>query len=661
MSNCGLGAFEQCLCIDDRRRECWHETRDAEARGDRERPAGDVGIVGRAFEHGAHALGEHTRTRLGRGRREDGEGLVLETRDDIDLTRASQQRRRGGLQDAIASRTFERREAIEIERDHGEGLTVAIGPLDFLGESLLEVTAIHQPGERVVHEATSHLGVFARESDRLRFETADLTQRMHRRTHTRYEFDRRDRSRRDLAGAEEHGLFREIRVVDQRHQRRSLLAGPLAQFAQCRRGGGIAQRRPDDHDVGRVPFDVRTHAREIVVGRNVHARIAKRERHRFDFATHRRQCDDPNALAFARDGDAVQLHAAECAPRSPPPVRSGPLQGRWIGTHDEHDERGVGAVNYSKFRPKAPIVVGTARPLRVLRSASRERPPRYGARVKPVRLDDLIACHAAIFLDAYGVLVDAEGAIDGALDAIARLERARTNWFVMTNDASRTPASMVARFAGLGLAIPAERIVAPMDVLPRFLDERGARGARTVVLGQSDSHAMVRAAGASLVDPMETLDFDVLVLADQTGFPMLETFDRVVSGLLRALDVGREPLLVLPNPDRIYPKRRGEFGVASGSLAALIEAALAARVGDQRARTFECIGKPYAPIFAEACRRAGTNDAVLIGDQLITDVRGANAFGIASALVGTGVTRVGEDHRVDVREDVPTYVMRDLR
>jgi len=44
-----------------------------------------------------------------------------------------------------------------------------------------------------------------------------------------------------------------------------------------------------------------------------------------------------------------------------------------------------------------------------------------------------------------------------------------------------------------------------------------------------------------------------------------------------------------------------------------------------------------APLFAEAERRAGTCDLVMIGDQLATDILGARGYGLDSALVETGL------------------------
>ena len=56
---------------------------------------------------------------------------------------------------------------------------------------------------------------------------------------------------------------------------------------------------------------------------------------------------------------------------------------------------------------------------------------------------------------------------------------------------------------------------------------------------------------------------------------------------------------------------------------------------------FTRLGKPGPALFAEAERRAGTRDLVMLGDQLETDILGANRYGIDSVLVGGGVTVAG--------------------
>ena len=130
----------------------------------------------------------------------------------------------------------------------------------------------------------------------------------------------------------------------------------------------------------------------------------------------------------------------------------------------------------------------------------------------------------------------------------------------------------------------------------------------------------------------------------------------VLTALFRMIDAGDVPRLVLPNPDLVYPSDDG-FGMASGSVALIIEAALRQRYPERGGLEFERLGKPNGAIFEEAFRRTGTMDMVMLGDGLETDIRGANSFGIDSALVAGGVTPADG---LSVAVDVPTYWVRGL-
>jgi ribonucleotide monophosphatase NagD (HAD superfamily) len=65
-------------------------------------------------------------------------------------------------------------------------------------------------------------------------------------------------------------------------------------------------------------------------------------------------------------------------------------------------------------------------------------------------------------------------------------------------------------------------------------------------------------------------------------------------------------------------------------------------------------------MFEAAARRFSGRDKrvmVMIGDQLGTDILGANNFGIDSVLVLTGLGRASEIARAPAR---PTYILADL-
>jgi HAD superfamily hydrolase (TIGR01450 family) len=244
---------------------------------------------------------------------------------------------------------------------------------------------------------------------------------------------------------------------------------------------------------------------------------------------------------------------------------------------------------------------------------------------------DLLARYRGFAIDAYGVLVDARGALPGARALIAELDRRGAPYVVATNDASRSPATCARRFAGLGLPIPADRVVTSGELLARH---PGLRGARTCVLGTADSVAYAEAAGAIVVETAAGMEVDCVAVCDDDGFEFLPGSERALSAAIRAIDAGRPLALVLPNPDLVYPKGHGELGFTAGTIALMIEAALARRYPARPPR-FERLGKPERHLFDRAVERLGVprHEIVVIGDQLETDIAGARAAALDSALV----------------------------
>ena len=275
--------------------------------------------------------------------------------------------------------------------------------------------------------------------------------------------------------------------------------------------------------------------------------------------------------------------------------------------------------------------------------------------VPRVTLDDLIDRYNVILFDAYGVLAGSKSVVPGAVEAIDRLNELGKPYYVLTNDASALPETTAARYSRMGLYIDADRIITSGSLLPRHFQESGLTGSRCVVLGTDDSARYVEAARGCMVSCVQ--EFDTLVLGDQSWPKFLETANRVLTALFNKIDKGQGVNLVLPNPDLIYPDGNG-FGFASGTAAMMFESALALRYPGRSDLRFTRLGKPHAAMFEEALRRSGTMDMVMIGDTPETDIRGANDFGIASALVETGTAAV--DVSLLPRADRPDCRMRSL-
>ncbi len=275
-----------------------------------------------------------------------------------------------------------------------------------------------------------------------------------------------------------------------------------------------------------------------------------------------------------------------------------------------------------------------------------------------ITVDQLIERYDVFFLDAYGVLVDADGGLPGASEFIGRISKSGKDYLILSNDASRLPLTAQRRYAGFGLDLDQTRILTSGLLLADHFAQHKLRGHRCIVLGTEDSRTYVRAAGGVTVDFGDP-SADVIVVADDDDYPFLPTLNAVATVILRRLEKGLATHYVMPNPDLIYPCSDGAIGVCSGAIAALFEAV--ARVRDPSGSVrFIPLGKPHHPMFDAALRRFPSCERsriVMVGDQLGTDILGANRAGLDSVLIQTGISRPGE---ISASGACPTWILSGL-
>ncbi len=136
-----------------------------------------------------------------------------------------------------------------------------------------------------------------------------------------------------------------------------------------------------------------------------------------------------------------------------------------------------------------------------------------------ITIDALLDRYDTILFDAYGVLVHGSGPMPGAAEVLHRLNREGRSYFIVTNDASKLPATAASRFQGFGLPIDAARILTSGMLLAGHFADADLVGRRCAVLGPPDSLRYVRDAGGEVVPPDEA--FDVLVDRRRIGLPVL--------------------------------------------------------------------------------------------------------------------------------------------
>lgn len=279
----------------------------------------------------------------------------------------------------------------------------------------------------------------------------------------------------------------------------------------------------------------------------------------------------------------------------------------------------------------------------------------------PTTTRELIDRYDGLLLDIYGVMLDASGALPGARELVAELERSGKPYAFVSNDASRSTTTYARRFAGLGMPCPGDRFVTSGSLIPGYFAAKSLAGARTCVLGTDDSADFVRAGGGVVVPLAHDMSIDVLAVCDDSGFDFLSGLECALTAVVRAVDAGRRPALLLPNPDLIYPKGNGELGFTAGAMALLIEAGLSRRFPREQL-VFDRLGKPEPHLFLAAAHQLGIapDRLVMIGDQLETDIAGAGAAGVPAALLAGAISRWDAASIAHAEAPMPAWLLERL-
>jgi HAD superfamily hydrolase (TIGR01450 family) len=260
-----------------------------------------------------------------------------------------------------------------------------------------------------------------------------------------------------------------------------------------------------------------------------------------------------------------------------------------------------------------------------------------------------------IFFDAFGVIKTYSGLVPGIERTFDYLEKEGKEYYIVTNDASRSPQQLAESYHRMGLkAITADRIVSSGMLTKEFLDLKVPDGF-VAYLGTPDSAHYIERSGLQTLPMSEVHEgnidkVSVMIFLDDEGFDWSSDLNKTVN-LLR-----RRPIPVIAaNTDRAYPLTATDVSIAIGGIAAMIESV----VGKQFIR----FGKPDSQMFMftydliREYRQVSKTDIVMVGDTLNTDILGGNKFGLDTVLVLTGNTQAKDyETRIVSAGIVPTYI-----
>ena len=267
----------------------------------------------------------------------------------------------------------------------------------------------------------------------------------------------------------------------------------------------------------------------------------------------------------------------------------------------------------------------------------------------------IIDNYEVIFFDAFGVIKNYTGLVPGIENTFAYLESEKKEYYIVTNDASRSPLQLAESFHRMGLtAITYDRIVSSGMLTKEYLDLKVKDGI-VAYLGTPDSAHYIEGSGLHTLPMSEVNESNIdhvsaMIFLDDEGFDWCGDLNKTVN-LLRKKTI---PAIVA-NTDRAYPLSASKVSIAIGGIAAMIESV----VGKQFIR----FGKPDSQMFMFAFdlireyRQIAKSDIVMVGDTLNTDILGGNKFGLDTVLVLTGNTLAKDaETRITATGIMPTYI-----
>jgi 4-nitrophenyl phosphatase len=238
------------------------------------------------------------------------------------------------------------------------------------------------------------------------------------------------------------------------------------------------------------------------------------------------------------------------------------------------------------------------------------------------------------FTDIQGLILDMDGVLWhdseplGDLPAIFRkIEAMGIKVILVTNNATRTIAEYHTKLKGFGVELEAWQVITSGQAVGIYLQKTYPDGADIYVVGQPSLRNSLADLNFHVMDEDGT-SADVVVASLDYGL----TYDKLRQASLLIQNgsffVGTNPDVTLPTPQGLIP--------GSGTVIGALEIASGKKA--------HIIGKPEPALYEIALERLNIspNTALAVGDRLETDIKGADAAGIHTALVLSGASTLSQ-------------------
>ncbi|WP_181905478.1 HAD-IIA family hydrolase [Aestuariispira insulae] len=244
--------------------------------------------------------------------------------------------------------------------------------------------------------------------------------------------------------------------------------------------------------------------------------------------------------------------------------------------------------------------------------------------IRPDKLEDyrlLLDRQERILCDLDGCLIQDGKAIDGAA---ALVDRYRQKFRILSNNSTDTPQTLARKLDGYGIEIDPVQIIlagsAAVDLLAKDYP-----GARILLLASPAIEDYAKKQGLRPIAPADADELpDLVLICRDTAFSY-ESVQTVIELVSRGIPY------YAANPDLTHPGRDGLPVIETGLILQMVQMATALKPK-------AVIGKPEPDLFLAALENVAPANAVMIGDNLRTDMEGATRLRMPNIRVSPNLT-----------------------
>lgn len=254
----------------------------------------------------------------------------------------------------------------------------------------------------------------------------------------------------------------------------------------------------------------------------------------------------------------------------------------------------------------------------------------------------LQANYKALLIDLDGTMYHGDTPIAGADVLVRSLREHGWSYRYVTNNSTATPEQVAQRLIKMGIEADPEEVCTSAQAAAAYIAEEDPH-AKVMVIGEHGLRQALLEHGLAIVEEQPTVVVQ--------GLDRQYTYEQ---GKLAVQAIRAGAKFVMTNPDLLLPTSDGVIPGA-GSIGAMLQASS----GQQPL----IIGKPSRILVQYALDQlqCKAQEALMIGDNMLTDIRSGVEAGCDTVLLYTGITTPDNyDHYRQQANCEPTYCFQDL-